>query len=120
MPQQSSVKTTFAQKVSLLLLGIGLMLIVMEVFLRLAGGIFFYIQEHRNKIPEQSANVYRVLCIGESTTALGGESSYPTQLEELLNAKSKGRKFKVINKGLPAKTTTDILANIDQFLSALK
>src|SRR5207249_3899840 len=60
---------------------------------------------------------YRVLCIGESTTALGGEDSYPSQLERSLNARGKGVSFSVINRGLPAVTTDVIVGHLEENLA---
>jgi len=50
-----------------------------------------------------------VLCIGESMTALGGEHSFPMELQRILDNSSE-KKFKVINKGIPG-TGSDKIVN---------
>ena len=57
----------------------------------------------------QPKDTYRILCLGESTTALGGSNSYPYQLERVLNQRLKGVTVKVINKGVPGTDTANIL-----------
>jgi len=111
--------TTFRQKVFLILVGIITTIILLEIGLRLGGRIFTFIQESRNTTTFDP-NEIRILCIGESTTALGGIDSYPSQLEEILNRYKTKWHFKVINKGLVGKTSTDILAQLDDNLRKYK
>ncbi len=62
-------------------------------------------------------DVARLLCIGESTTAMGGPDSYPRQLERLLNKSRPGRcRFEVVNAGIPAATTTEILEKLPSWI----
>ena len=98
--------TSAKQKLSLIFLGICTSLLLVEIFLRLTGFAFLLVQEFENKRNLKQSHLIRVLCIGESTTALGGDSSYPAQLEKILNAQSKDKKFKVINGGIPATEST--------------
>ena len=115
MPPHS--KTSRKQKIILIVFGLLLTAAALEASLRLGGWIFFVLQENRNKISQSHESSYRILCLGESTTGLGGESSYPSQLEEILNGRSKDKKFKVINKGLPSSTTGTILLHLEGFLN---
>ncbi len=105
--------TTPKQKIVLVTLGIGVTFFVLELALRIGGMVFFIQQERLNRASQKSDSEYRILCLGESTTALGGESAYPWQLEEILNSKTTKVRFKVINKGLPARTTTDLLNQLE-------
>lgn len=100
-------------------LGVCLALVFLEVGLRMAGGVVLYLQERHNHL-SFNQNEYRILCLGESTTALGGEDSYPSQLEQMLNLKSPEKKFTVINEGIISTTTNTILANLDQNLARYK
>lgn len=60
---------------------------------------------------------YTILALGEDTTAAGnGNNPWPGQLEKILNERGNGKKFKVINKGIPAATSNDILARLDEYL----
>jgi tetratricopeptide (TPR) repeat protein len=60
------------------------------------------------------------MCIGESTTALGGGYSYPNQLEEILNSYNLGRKFYVINKGIPGVSSSALVNNLERDISVIK
>ena len=72
-------------------------------------------QEYRNKQTLKQKGAYRILCLGESTTA----GQYPAFLEESLNRRNTGIKFSVIDKGIGGATTADILGrleyNIDKY-----
>jgi tetratricopeptide (TPR) repeat protein len=57
------------------------------------------------------------MCLGESTTAVGGKSSYPYKLEEILNSRNIGIKFSVINKGVGGIDSTFILSHLEENLN---
>ncbi|MBI3087380.1 MAG: hypothetical protein HYY91_00615 [Candidatus Omnitrophica bacterium] len=67
--------------------------------------------------PVKPAEVFRVICLGESST-WGGyylsseEASWPAQLERELAARHPDRRIEVINAGLPGWTTYENLANL--------
>lgn len=71
----------------------------------------------------QESNVtsgkYKILCLGESTTAWGGDDSYPSLLEKTLNMKFGEGHFQVINGGITGTTTRVIIDHapkmIDQY-----
>ncbi len=88
-----------------------LIIVALEFSLRGAGAVYLFIQGNKNK-QSISHGAYRILCVGESTTALGGESAYPAQLERLLNERSLSHRFKVINKGIPGQGSAYIAENI--------
>lgn len=92
-------------------------LVLLEIGLRIGGLVFLSLQEHRNKTALKQKDTYRILCLGESTTALGWGDSYPSQLERILNQHSTGIKFSVINKGVPGTNTTRIVANVEDYLN---
>src|SRR3989338_4125327 len=105
-------KTTFRQKILLVILGASLSIIIIEIGMRTAGFLYLSLQEHRNKISLDKKGAYRIMCLGESTTAYGGENSYPRQLEEILSQKIPDMRFSVINKGIPAIDTTHIVEDL--------
>jgi len=74
------------------------------------------VQERRNLISIKQKGAYRILCLGESTTACGGNESYPAQLETILNSYGLGIKFSVINKGIPGTSTKFISEQIEGYL----
>jgi len=108
-------KTPLKHKLLLFLFSLIVTFFILEIFLRLGGFIFSFQQNQTNQM-DPSQDHYRILCIGESTTALGGDDSYPSQLEKILNQTHGTKKFKVINKGLVSKTTQDILEQLPDFL----
>ncbi len=113
-------KTSFLQKLLLVIFGILLSLILLEVGLRIAGAVLLSMQEYRNHRLAKEQGVYKIVCIGESTTMSGGENSYPRQLERILNARSKGIKFQVINKGVSGTTTPVIISHLPAILDETK
>ncbi len=110
----------FKQKITLILFGLFLCALILETGLRLSGFIFLFLQEHKNRVVMQRKDTYRIMCLGESTTALGGDDSYPRQLEEILNQKDTGIKFSIINKGLSGTNTSAIVAQLDENLNKYK
>ena len=92
----------------LIFVGVGVSLVLIEILLRLSGFVYMSLQEHRNYLSMKQRGHYRILCIGESTTQ-GGDWAWPHQLEQVLNERSLGIRFSVINAGV-AGITTDGLA----------
>jgi len=92
-------------------------IVVLELGLRIGGFVFLSLQEYRNRIAIQKKGAYRIMCLGESTTALGGNNSYPNQLEEILNKRDIGIKFSVINKGVPGGNSVGILSELEHNLN---
>jgi tetratricopeptide (TPR) repeat protein len=112
-------KTLLRQKLGLIFLGFFLWVVLLETGMRIGGFILSSLQEYRNTASIRKKSQYRIMCLGESTTALGGKSSYPRQLEVVLNGRNVGVRFSVINKGRPGIKTLGILneleSNINQF-----
>lgn len=100
---------SFKQKTILILLGILLFFVLLEVGLRLGGFILLSIQEYRNIGSLKQKGAYRIMCLGESTTA----GQYPSFLEEIFNQRNIGIKFSVIDKGVPATNTSKILRQLE-------
>lgn len=107
------------RKSALIIFGLFLGALILEALLRLAGFAYLSWQDYQNSrvLQREDKGEYRILCLGESTTALGGENSYPEQLERILNQKLKGRRFSVINKGLPGMDTTVIISELRRNIS---
>ena len=103
-----------------IILGISLFFMAMEGMLRLGGLTFLSVQEYANRVSLSQYNEYRILCVGESTTALGGEYAYPRQLEKILNSEQNKVKFSVINKGIPSITTDYIASRLEKYLDDYK
>ena len=105
----------------LVLIGLFTAVLIIEGLLRLGGWGFFYLQENRNRQSALARHIAErtdivILCIGESTTGLGGGNSWPSQLERILNSIQDRNTFHVINKGAPAKNTDYILSHLQEYL----
>jgi tetratricopeptide (TPR) repeat protein len=103
------MKTSVWQKITLVLLGLSLSLVLLEAGLRLGGFIFSSVQAYENFRSAKQKNTYRILCIGESTTA----RQYPHLLEQVLNRRNIGVRFSVIDKGRVAMNTVILLEEIE-------
>jgi tetratricopeptide (TPR) repeat protein len=112
-------RISIREKISLIIFGVFLCFILLEIGLRLGGFILLFLQEYKNNVAIQKKGTYRIMCLGESTTA-GGTDSYPSQLEEILNQRNTGIKFSVINKGVSGTTSFCILSNLEDNLSKYK
>ena len=109
------IKTNLFQKILLILFGLSLFLLSLEIGLGISGFVLSSLQEYRNQVSLKQKGEYRIMCLGESTTA--GDDSYPRQLEEILNQRGQGIKFRVINKGVGAAFTSFILAHLEENLN---
>lgn len=110
------MKKIIKQRIVLVLFGIFLGIALLEIGMRMGGAIFLTLQERRNKIPFEKKNVYIIMCVGGSTTARGGEDSWPVQLENILNKRNIGIKFRVINKGIEGVESTVIVSKLKKNL----
>ncbi len=84
------------------------------IVFEIAGYIFIANKERHNQQTIKDTDTYKILCVGESTTAMGGKNAYPQQLERILNNRISHNKISVINKGIPGHTTTSILDEIKE------
>jgi len=109
---QTLTKTPFYQKIASVIFGLFLTIVILEIGLRLGGFVLLSIQEHRNRISVSKRGSYRIMCLGESTTA----GQYPPFLEEMLNQRNIGIKFSVIDKGIVGTTTAAILSKLESDL----
>jgi len=92
-----------------------LFVLFLEGFLNLGGWVFLFIQEYRNQAHAVSGS-YRILCLGDSITANGGDYSYPSQLQYTLNHAGSEMKFQVINRGTPSWTTSEMSEHLGKYL----
>lgn len=109
-------------RAALVLFGCVAAFALLEVALRGVGRIYQFRQQVVGPIAIERDGAYRVLCLGESTTAgLGqGKDAYPIQLERILNERASGEaSFRVINGGVIATTSDVILARLPAHLDKL-
>lgn len=110
---------SFRQKTALVIFGIVSCALIVESALRIAGSAYLFSQERHNKLSDNrfDPRQYRILCLGESTTACEGDTAYPRQLEGILNQRIPGMRFNVINKGAPGTDTSGILGELEENLN---
>ncbi|MDD4894411.1 MAG: tetratricopeptide repeat protein [Candidatus Omnitrophica bacterium] len=108
-------KISLLQKSFLVALGIFCFIFFLEISLRLAGLTLSSLQQYRNYLATKQKGAYRILCLGESTTA----GQYPSYLERILNQRNTGIKFSVIDAGVCGTNTSRILdkleSNLDKY-----
>lgn len=110
-------KEGLGQKILVFTAGLFVALLLLEIFVRITGFAFAFFQMRQNRISVHQKGIYRIMCIGESTTAVGGENSYPSQLQDILNQSNIGVEFSVINKGMPSGNTTALLDELEDNLN---
>ncbi|MFC1666585.1 tetratricopeptide repeat protein [Candidatus Omnitrophota bacterium] len=108
-------RISFKQKIVLVIFGLFLCILLLEIGLRIGGFVILSLQEHENRMSIRQKGTYRIMCLGESTTA-GGKNSYPSQLQEILNQKDIGVNFSVINKGIARTNTGGIVYQLENNL----
>ena len=106
-------------RVSLSAASILFSVVFIEVALRLMGYTFSLPQMKRNTIGLTAKQEYRILALGESTTA-GGSDTWPAYLEQMLNKRGGGKKFTVFNEGIDGTNTAFIVARLAQNIQKYK
>ncbi|HTY45922.1 MAG TPA: tetratricopeptide repeat protein [Patescibacteria group bacterium] len=106
-------KAPFYQKALLIILGLCVAIALLEASLRLGGFALRSLQEYRNLQSLKHKGTYRIMCLGESTTA----NQYPPFLEDILNRCRVGVQFSVIDQGFNGTNSTIILARLESNLS---
>ncbi len=100
---------------------IAIILVVLEISLRVVGLIYADLSESDAVITDEQGDT--ILCIGDSVTfGIGAPkaSSYPAQLQRLLDASHPDKKYKVINRGWPAQNTAQILNRFESWLQTFQ
>ncbi|MFH1619922.1 MAG: tetratricopeptide repeat protein [bacterium] len=95
--------------------GTALILLLFEAAFRVAGIFFFKPAEILRKEGE-----HVVLCEGDSFTFGVGGTAYPRQMEGILNNRSAGAGFRVINNGIPSSNTSMIYKRLASDIPKLR
>ena len=109
MTVSDRVATRFHHKLGLVVFGLFLTFLVLEAALRTGGFIILSRQSYRNALSLRQKGVYRIMCIGESTT----QGGYPAFLEQVLNGRNMGIRFSVIDRGLGGTNTSVLVSRIE-------
>jgi len=109
------------KRVGFILISLIVAFLLIEGLLRLGSWGFYYLQDEQNKkIISLNRKELVVLCIGESTTGMGGKNSWPSQLQRILNNTQHQMTFHIINKGLPGTDTNEILKQLPFYIMEYK
>ena len=103
-------------KITALILGILLSLIVLEVSLRVVGLVYSHHAQDA-KAFKREPGTFVILCFGDSFTAGMGAPQgrgYPAQLAEFFQKKYPEKKVRVVNKGIGGYNTAMILERFDE------
>lgn len=85
--------------------------------MRMFGGVIALTQNLQNRAATREQGVYRILCLGESTTFAGSvQHSYPAVLEQVLNERRSDMRFSVVNAGVMGTTSELILDGLEENL----
>jgi len=114
------ITVNLKRKIFVFLCGIIFCVIFLELAIRLSGKSFLFLQDYSNKTHIAKRGEYRILCLGESTTAFGGKGSFVSQLENILNMSRIGIHFRVINEGIVRANTNLILDKLPDNLNKYK
>lgn len=94
---------------------------ILATFLLLEGGLwlvgegFWALQAHRNRTPSGGGGRV-IVCIGESTTALGGDVSYPAQLQGILDRRTTPGAWAVVNAAMPGAWSGQLVDRLEKDL----
>ncbi len=110
--------------------------VLAELLLSIGTRAFVHVQLQRNLASIQRGEgspdgrpELRILCIGESTTAVAGDergtmlvprTAYPAQLERILNERQQDIRYTVLNNGIMGGTSGSSLELLDQTLPSLQ
>jgi tetratricopeptide (TPR) repeat protein len=102
----------------------------LELLLSVGYRAFAWYQLRENLVAlDGGADEVRILCVGESTTAVAGDeagkmlvprTSYPAQLETILNSRQTAVKFRVLNNGMMGGTSGSTLQLLHHTLPTVK
>ena len=92
--------------------GVIFAIVMVELFMRAGWFSIFALREYGNHVSGVQSGAYKILCLGDSMSAF----TYTPILERILNEKSSGLKFAVINKAIPATTSTVLSAHAQEYI----
>ncbi len=125
----ATASRTLTGRLLVLLLGLVVTLAVVEIGIRVAYSLFVRAQYAANlEDLAEGDGVFRILCLGESTTAVAGDvdgrrlvtrTSYPTQLERILEERRPDQRFEVFNYGSMSGTSSVAIERLEAAIPEL-
>jgi tetratricopeptide (TPR) repeat protein len=109
-------KRSIAKKISLILLAAVLCLALLEAGLRFTGFASGQQGKYVNNKSLKTKKECVILCLRDTANRLVKGTPWPLQVEEILNAKNIGIKFRVIDGGIDAIPSSAILYRLDKNL----
>lgn len=104
-------------KRKILVAGLGLLVALVLLETGLHGGRKLVdVVQQRRVLASLSEGDFRILCVGDSTTELGGDAAWPAQLQELLNQTPPRRRLRVINAGRTCTDSGHVAARLPHLL----
>mgnify|MGYP001766740497 CR=1 FL=1 len=115
-----AVKSLFA-RLAVFLAGLLIAVLALECGLRAASWLSGLLQRQMNlrTLHRSGQSAIRILCLGDSTTAIGGENSFPAQLSGILS-RQPGLSFEVFNQGRVGSTSLNVLVGMQSNLRQYK
>ncbi len=104
------------KKITLIFIGILLSLIFLEIGLQTVSYTNKFIKNYKTNKQLKNQDSLTILCLGESTT----DNTWPPLLQEILNRKSKNKKFNVIDEGKAGCNTNDIINIVSEAIAKEK
>lgn len=95
-------------------------LLFLEMFFWIGSWITQGAQKIANTQQSAAGGTYKIICVGESNTLVGGKDSYPSQLQNILNERLPGRQIEVINQGMAGYSTARIAQELPEWIRAMK
>lgn len=108
------------QKIVTALLGLVVTLVFLELCMQAAHYLPKLLGPDELDAPAMAPGVHRILCLGDSTTHIGGDSSWPGQLQEVLDTGSYETTYAVINGGRTGTDSSDIAAKLGENLERFR
>ena len=109
-----------SKKLIVALLGLTVSLAFIELCLQTTHYLHEVLGREELDAEDMKPDVYRILCLGDSTTAIGGDSSWPGQLQEVLDTTSSTTRYVVINGGRTCSDSSDIVADLNDNLESFR
>lgn len=103
---------SIAKNAAAVVIGLICCLALGELILRSGNGIYNHLQENRCRNVQLKKGSFRILCLGDSTTLLGGEDSYPALLQARLDERRLKIPCQVINAGVVGANTSYIVNHL--------